>query len=297
MNLQMKLFQLMTGLQSHVMPAAVAGKAHDMMTHPRVRAELRAINDQLMDETISLGNEAHLSIRHGGPIRVVILHGWSGGLAAFEPMIQAFERSRHTVYFVHAPGHGPSNAKVSHPNRFVDALNKALDHIGQPIDLAIGHSMGAGILCYVAGNRPVAHRMALISGPASIESVLQRVADFLNMSARARQAFLNRMVNTTGLALNQLDFAALASNIELPVLVCHDRQDREIPYDAAIQLSQAFQHGRLITSHKQGHQRILKNEDVIAEVRKFIDMPNRVKPAEAHGAADCASKATHCYAS
>jgi hypothetical protein len=50
----------------------------------------------------------------------------------------------------------------------------------------------------------------------------------------------------------------------------HDRADREIPYDAAERLVASWPQADLVSTDGLGHQRILRDADVIALVAMFV---------------------------
>lgn len=63
---------------------------------------------------------------------------------------------------------------------------------------------------------------------------------------------------------------ALHANV-LPTLIIHDENDREIPFDHALQLKAAAPHAELFTTQCLSHRRIRRDAKVIERIVKFID--------------------------
>ncbi|MDX1456293.1 MAG: alpha/beta fold hydrolase [Marinobacter sp.] len=263
------VFQGAFGAYSRLLPGASAATARKLMTTPRLSNEVRVRATAMADETLALGADSWLSVRRGGDRVLLLVHGWSSGIGHFEALLAAFPRAIYTVYMVHPAGHGPSTAKRSHPGRFIDAIRLALAHIGEPVDVAIGHSMGAGALGFVAAHDGGIDRLVLVSGPATFEAVLRRFARFINLGPTAEQRFLAGMEAFVGLPLEALNIAALLGPVPVASLVVHDRSDREIPFADSELLCGALQHCEHLPTDGLGHNRILRDEAVIRRIADF----------------------------
>ncbi|SDX68499.1 Esterase/lipase [Marinobacter mobilis] len=269
MAIGLQAFQLAFATYSRLLPTRAAGTATRLMTTPRVPEALRKRSVSLGEELVNLGGGSYLSVRQGGPQRVLLVHGWSSGVGLFEPLVKALPAADYTLYAVHPPGHGPSAQGASHPGRFIEAIEAALDYIDAPIDLAVGHSMGAGTLAYVVSNDSCVQRLALVSGPATFEGLLRGFSRFMKLSPRAERRFLRQMEETVGLPLTALDITARARQIQVPTLVIHDRKDREVPFTCAEQLVTSLPVSEHIYTSGLGHNRILRDSAVIARLAAF----------------------------
>lgn len=215
-----------------------------------------------------------LSIHGTGVKRMLLLHGWSGWVGQFQDLISALDPNEYTIYAVHPLGHGDSYEE-SHPGRFIEAVIETHDYVGASFDVAIGHSLGAATLVYVEDMRSCFERLVLISGPATIEGVLNRFARFINLGKQSKRLFIRNMETTVGLDVDRLDLTALAPSISQAVLLVHDDMDREVPVSEARVLSATFPRSRLLETSGYGHNRLLKNPEVTAEILEFIRCPFR----------------------
>lgn len=269
MAIGVRVFQLAFSAYSRMLPTMAAGTATRLMTTPRVPDALRKRSAELGTDTRALADGSHLSLRPGGPCRVLLVHGWSSGTGMFEALAQALPRSDFSLYMVHPQGHGPSAATVSHPGRFIEAIRAALDWIDGPVDLALGHSMGAGTLAYVAADDSRIQRLALVSGPATFEGLLRRFAGFAKLSPRAEGRFLAQMEATVGLPLPELDITERIRQVRVPTLIIHDRKDREVPFYCAERLVAALPGSEYLFTEGLGHNRILRDPAVVRRIVGF----------------------------
>jgi len=72
-----------------------------------------------------------------------------------------------------------------------------------------------------------------------------------------------------------LDSLVLADNLKTidynDLLIIHDKFDKILPYQSAIEIKEAIPNATLIPFEKIGHYRMLWNDDVVRETINFID--------------------------
>lgn len=273
MNLSLSLFQTVFGVYSWLSPSRAALKAVKLMTSPRIKAERRTSFRELFDDVVLLSGGGLLSIYGSGPKKMLFLHGWSGWIGQFKDLISQLDPNEYTIYAVHPLGHGESYAAESHPGRFIEAVLDAHDHVGMSFDVAIGHSLGTAALVYVQAMKGCFDRLVLVSGPASIEGVLNRFARFVNLGEKSKRLFIRSMEATVGLDVDRLDLLTLAPSIKQPTLLIHDGMDQEVPASESKALSKVFPRSRFFETRGYGHSRLLQNPDVIGEIVEFIHSP------------------------
>lgn len=269
MSLSIDIFQTVFGLYSRLLPSRAAGKAVELMTSPRVKAERRASSRELFEKVVPLPNDGWLSITGNGSKTILFVHGWSGWVGQFKDLIREIDPGEYTVYALHPAGHGESQATESHPGRFIEAVFAAHEYVGGTFDIGVGHSLGAAALVYAQSTRSCFERLVLVSGPATIEGVLSRFARFVNLGVRSKRLFVRDMEEAVGLSVNRLDLIALAPSIEATVLLIHDELDSEVPVAESRALHEVFPRSRLIHTTGYGHSRLLQNPDVVREIVDF----------------------------
>ncbi|MED5389796.1 MAG: alpha/beta fold hydrolase [Pseudomonadota bacterium] len=279
----MKAFQWFMALFSRVFPGRASRVGLSLLTTPRVQAP-PVSGWPAADDYQEVGERAGLHIWSGGPVRVLLVHGWSGHIRQFLPLMKGLGRERYTFYALQMPGHGERAEGQSHVGEFVAAIRDAIQWIGQPLDLAVGHSMGAGALAVVLSESNSVHRTVLLAPPAGFRSLVARLADFLHFGERARQQLLERMAQRVGLSFEQLDVARRSRDIRAPVLLVHDVGDREIPFSDSLRLHQALPASTLFQVQGSGHKRVLSDPTVLARIEAFMAERDEGESAENRGA-------------
>jgi len=265
----MKLFQWVMAVFSRLLPARASRMGLSVLTTPRVKGVERG-DWRAPDHIQPVGDRARLEIWSGGPRRVLLVHGWSGHTSQFYPLMKAMGSAQHTFYVLQLPGHHEEPDGRSHVGEFIATIREAVRLIGQPLDLAIGHSMGGGALGYLLAESKDIRRAVLIAAPAGFQSLVGRLADFLHFGPRARQQLLDGMERRVGIGYADLDIARRSESIGIPVLLVHDVRDREIPFEDALRLHQAMPHGQLFQTEGAGHKRILSDKRVLNRVADFF---------------------------
>jgi pimeloyl-ACP methyl ester carboxylesterase len=90
------------------------------------------------------------------------------------------------------------------------------------------------------------------------------------MQARLR----HRLERYVGLGFEELDGRHIAPHMRVPLLVVHDESDREVPFEAGATLASAWPGARLIKTQGLGHQRILRDPNVVDAVVRFVSAPS-----------------------
>jgi hypothetical protein len=63
--------------------------------------------------------------------------------------------------------------------------------------------------------------------------------------------------------------------VQAPVLVVHDPEDKEVPFAHGAAIAHAAPNGALMEKKGVGHQRILKDADVVRATVEFLKSPER----------------------
>ena len=70
--------------------------------------------------------------------------------------------------------------------------------------------------------------------------------------------------------MNSFSAYIAAKEIEIPVLVIHDKNDEEVPVNCAVHIHQNLKNGQLMLTEGLGHRKIIGNSAVIDRVIQFI---------------------------
>jgi len=143
------------------------------------------------------------------------------------------------VLFVEYPGYGRSEGKPSQAV-VTEIFTMAYDLLASRKDvdpsriILIGRSVGGGVICQLAANRPSA-ALILLSTFTSLKSFVRKY--FL-------PAFLLR---------DTFDSETVVRAYQGPLLVVHGTDDETVPYEHGLKLRDAGKHAKMITYHGAGH--------------------------------------------
>jgi len=169
-------------------------------------------------------------VLHPGKARAVIYFG--GNSEPIENRRDYFDSlfADYSVYLINYRGYGNSQGQPSEGALFADAL-AIYDHLRQQHDSisAYGRSLGSGVAVYLAVQRPV-DKLILLTPYDSIASVAQSTYPLFPIEYLIKDRF---------------DSAALASEIDAPVLITSAELDRVIPLQHTLALRQKFTRARV----------------------------------------------------
>jgi pimeloyl-ACP methyl ester carboxylesterase len=259
-------------LASALAPGTAARIASKLFFTPR-RARVRDFER----EVLSRGELFALTVRGDrvvgrawgqGPT-VLLAHGWgghSGQMTAFvDPLVAAGFRA----VAVDLPGHGESAGSVSSLVHFAAALSRAAALFG-PVQGLVAHSFGAAGSTYALSCGLAAERAVFFAPPAGFESFWARFRAGVGVS----QEVLDRMLRAAEDWLNvRFDGIAprdLAARMTAPLLVFHDPEDGEVPFEEGAALARRWPGTELRPAAGLGHLRILRDERCVAETVEFL---------------------------
>jgi pimeloyl-ACP methyl ester carboxylesterase len=199
----------------------------------------------------------------------LLLHGWAGRseqLVSFVPPLLA---AGYSVVAPDAPGHGASTGRASSVVAFADALEAVATRVG-PVQAFVGHSAGAAAGALAIHRGVPVHRAVFLAPVASLADVVVRFAWQLHIPPWIADAMRRRFESRLGVPMSALEVPALARGARTPLLVFHDPQDREVPWHDAAAIAQAWPGARLVDVPRVGHNRILRDADVVARAVSFL---------------------------
>ena len=185
-------------------------------------------------------------------------------------MIKHLGQEQFSFYALQMPGHGSDADGASHVGEFIATLRQALDVIGEPVEVLIGHSMGAAAAAYVLSEREDIARAVLIAPPTDFRNVVGRMASLLKLGQRARKKLQEKMAARVGISYDALDIAHRGERITARLLLVHDTADREVPFTDSLRLYKSAPAATLHQTVGKGHRRVLVDSEVLERVAGFV---------------------------
>ena len=199
-----------------------------------------------------------------------VLHGWSGRATQLSAIIKELVKKGYKVYGIDAPGHGKSSGKVSNVILFEGALQELNKLKGPPVTF-IGHSLGGAVGFLALRNGIDIKKIVSIGAPSMSDKIMEEFIIKIGLKATSyrhlKKAFEKKFKKPFS-SFTLLNW--IQPPPEIPVLIIHDKDDRDAPYHHAEILKEKLPKAELFVTQGLGHNRILRNNEVIKKVINFI---------------------------
>lgn len=215
-----------------------------------------------------------------GP-RVVLLHGWSGRAGQFRTLARTLVASGLSVTALDAPGHGQSQGLQGSLIHFAEALDALVGALG-PVHAVVGHSLGGAALALSLSRGLPTDHAVLLGAPAIPRRFYHQLMQLLGLPEEAWPGHCQAFAERFGISWEALETPCLLTTRTLPILVVHDHDDREVPFQEATLVAEV-PGVRLHATRGLGHRRILHDARVHAEIVTFLgrSLPNPEADLEA----------------
>jgi len=200
---------------------------------------------------------------------VLLMHGWGSRGARFVDLGGALLANGHRVVTFDAPGHGASRGRLSSGPEFARAAIAVAAAVG-PVSAVVGHSLGGFAAALAMDQGLVARRAVLIAPSANVNSYSAQFATLLGVAAPVMTSMRERLARRLDFAWDEMDVPAFAPAMRVPLLVIHDREDREVRWNDGAAIAQAWPGAELVTTSGLGHHRIVSDSGVIRQVVSFL---------------------------
>jgi pimeloyl-ACP methyl ester carboxylesterase len=98
----------------------------------------------------------------------------------------------------------------------------------------------------------------------------RRFLDFLEVGDGFRTEMAMQLEASYGIPIHALSTVALAETMDRPLLVIHDRDDRDCPVSTGRDIAEAWPGASFVETEGLGHRRILRDLDVIERVTSWV---------------------------
>lgn len=200
---------------------------------------------------------------------VLLAHGWNSRRTHWGAFINALVDAGLRAVAADAPAHGHSPGNRTNVFEYGKAIVRVGRELG-PLAGVIGHSFGAGAVAIALHRGLKADRAALISGPASLVSVIEGWGRHHHMTEAEIPTFVKLVEREVGVSIEGLDIRQIARGMDHPVLVVHHQGDEDIPVQDGLAVAAAWPGARTLITQRYGHRRILLAKEVLSEVVAFL---------------------------
>jgi pimeloyl-ACP methyl ester carboxylesterase len=265
---------LRTGMQvaSTLAPGAAARLARKLFFTPR-RARLRDDERAVLTrgELFSFEVNGQRVAGHawGAGPALLLAHGWGGHAGQMTALVDPIVAAGFRAVAIDLPGHGASAGSVSSLVHFASALRRAGSLFG-PVRGIAAHSFGAAGATYAISSGLGVERAVFFAPPFGFESFWLRFRAGVGVSPAVMDRMLRDAEAWLDVRFDHIAPADLAPRMTAPLLILHDPDDREVPFDEGAELARRWPGAQLRPAPGLGHLRLLKDAGCVAAAVEFL---------------------------
>jgi pimeloyl-ACP methyl ester carboxylesterase len=208
---------------------------------------------------------------------VIFVHGWGGYAAQFQALIEPLAAAGLQAVAFDAPSHGASGPSMLGAGRstlfeFADAL-AAVARETPRIAAVVAHSGGCTAVAWALRSSAdwQAPRMVFVSPMSSALRYMGIFQRMLGLSDEVMRRFRARTERQFAFRWEDMDVPRMAARMTPPpLLVVHDRDDRETSWQDGADIAAGWPGATLQTTTGLGHVRILRDPAVVDSVVAFL---------------------------
>ena len=239
-----------------------------------VRPADRAVHEHAERGTITVRGRELVTYAWGrGPETVLVVHGWRGRASQFAPIVRELRPEGYRVVGFDAPANGDSAGRRTDIRDYLAAIEAMQQRHGM-FRVVIGHSFGALAALTAVREGTAAGGVVAIAGMADARYLVDSFAARVGVGAATADVlageFARRVVPDVPEPYTRVDAVARPLPADVPLLIVHDRGDREVAASESVRLHAA--HGdrsRLLLTDGAGHARVLRADATLDAVTAF----------------------------
>lgn len=247
----------------------MAARAFFTTYRPPMRPEEQAVLEAAAPFEVRFGRRMLPAWELGEGPTVLLTHGWSGRASQMAPLAAALATAGFRAVVFDHPGHGRAEGTSSTLPEMRDALSEVDGWIGGA-HAVIAHSMGTIFTTLAMARTIEPRRVVYLAPPIVPESWPRDFARKLGLGPAIDEPLRKATEARAGVTLASLDPRPIARQLETPLLVVHDRADREVRFSEGEALVRMWRGAALHATEGLGHLRILRDPAVGERVLSFL---------------------------
>lgn len=201
---------------------------------------------------------------------VLLAHGWESNASRWQYILEDLKKKDFNIVALDAPVHGQSGGKLFSAIFYAEFLAEVIKHYN-PMTL-IGHSVGgmASVFCQYNNNFENIKKLVLLGAPAHFTGVFSRYKQMMGYNRRISNGLDNLVLQRFGKPVDYFSAANFTQSITADGLIIHDKHDKIIPYEDALEFKSKYNNAELITTTGFGHG--LRDNSLTPRIIDFINL-------------------------
>ncbi|MFW2388303.1 MAG: alpha/beta fold hydrolase [Polyangiales bacterium] len=209
---------------------------------------------------------------------VLLVHGWNGRGTQLGGFVSPLLDRGYRVVAFDAIGHGDSQGGHLSLPELAECIRNVADELGDVYGI-VAHSLGGAATTLALSQGLQLERAVFISPPSDPREFLQIFGSAIGISDAVRARVKSKVERRLGMRMEDMQATVNARSMRIPLLVIHDRSDKEVPFEVGQSVARAWPGANLLATDGLGHQRILRDGAVTNVAVSFIDAREHRKQA------------------
>jgi pimeloyl-ACP methyl ester carboxylesterase len=201
---------------------------------------------------------------------VVLMHGWEGRGAQLAAVVPELVAAGFKVVAFDAPAHGMSPGKRTNVLEMSAALEALARELG-PLHAIVAHSLGCMAVTLALDHGLDVRRLAYVAPWSTLPSATRTFGEKAGIPVHVMERVRTRMQKRFADDWQRLDGLALAKRMSTPLLIVHDRDDREVSFAEGQALQECWSGAALFATDKLGHRRVLRHPEAVSRIASFVE--------------------------
>ncbi len=228
------------------------------------------INSNQIDLNIPILNKKIVTYHYGNSNKkIMLVHGWSGrGTQLVKIADELIDLGFSTISF-DAPAHGKSKSNSTLLPEFIECILEIDKQFG-PFEFAIGHSLGGMSILNAISNGFNIKKAIIIGSGDIIQDIIDDFITELKLKSNISIKLKDHFEHKFNTKMDRFSSSNVAKKIEIPILIIHDKDDKDVNIKAAFNIDKNLINSKLLITEGLGHRKILGNLEVISQIRLFL---------------------------
>jgi predicted alpha/beta hydrolase family esterase len=261
-------------LASRIAPAMAIRAAARLMITPMAssRSRAKAAANRAAMQFLTVGQHRLAVYTWGNPERqpyVLFAHGWSSYGMRVEPWVTSLVDAGFALVSFDQQAHGLSSGTRATMPDFADNVIAVGRHFG-PAAGVVAHSLGGAATLRALRRGLKAERVVLIAPAADMAAATRRFARFIGLAEHLCARLIGVFERRSAESFEDMQAHRNVPLIARPLLVVHDFNDREVPWEEGERYVRHASDGRLLSTSGLDHHRIVADAWVITSALRFL---------------------------